>query len=233
MSEQANIEAVGQNYDAEMMLVARQKTRQVMRDIAAGMRPGMTEEQGTEFARQTLKEAGLLRGWHGIFVRFGTNTLKDYYETSEPGVVLQENDVFFLDIGPIWQKWEGDAGDTFVVGNDADMLRAAHDVRSLFSDVHRKWRNDGDTGQALYKYAEQRATEMGWVFNLKVDGHRIGDFPHKAIHSGSLSSTTFKPTTDLWVLELQIRHPTRPFGAFYEDLLLNNLAEESQYRTVE
>jgi hypothetical protein len=74
---------------------------------------------------------------------------------------------------------------------------------------------------------------MGWVFNLKVDGHRIGDFPHKAIHSGSLSSTTFKPTTDLWVLELQIRHPTRPFGAFYEDLLLNNLAEESQYRTVE
>jgi Xaa-Pro aminopeptidase len=181
----------------------------------------MTEEQGVEFARQTLKVAGLLRGWHGIYVRFGVNTLKDYYEASESGVVLQENDLFFLDIGPVWQKWEGDAGDTFVVGNDPDMHRAARDVRALFNDVRMKWRNEGASGQVLYQFAEKRAHEMGWIFNLKVTGHRIGDFPHKAVHAGPLSSTPFKPTKDLWVLELQIRHPTRPFGAFFEDLLLD------------
>jgi Xaa-Pro aminopeptidase len=222
MNEQASVEGVGQHYDADMMLIARERTRQAMSDIAAGMRPGMTEEEGAEFARQTLKNAGLLRGWHGIFLRFGSNTLKDYYETSEPGVVLQENDVFFLDIGPVWQKWEGDAGDTFVVGNDADMHRAARDIKVLFNDVREKWLDEGSSGRALYQFAEQRASELGWLFNLKVTGHRIGDFPHKAIHTGTLASTMFKPTKDLWVLELQIRHPTRPFGAFFEDLLLDD-----------
>ena len=33
---------------------------------------------------------------------------------SEPGTILQENDIFFVDIGPVWQKWEGDAGNTHV-----------------------------------------------------------------------------------------------------------------------
>jgi hypothetical protein len=31
----------------------------------------------------------------------------------------------------------------------------------------------------------------------------------------------FAPTTDLWVLEIQIRHPERQIGTFYEDLLLD------------
>ena len=29
----------------------------------------------------------------------------------------------------------------------------------------------------------------------------------------------FKSASGLWVLEIQIRHPERPFGAFFEDLL--------------
>jgi len=30
------------------------------------------------------------------------------------------------------------------------------------------------------------------------------------------------PASGLWVLEIQLRHPTRPFGAFFEDLLLED-----------
>ena len=30
----------------------------------------------------------------------------------------------------------------------------------------------------------------------------------------------FRPSSGLWVLEIQIRHPSREFGAFFEDLLL-------------
>lgn len=221
MTEQASIEAVGDNYDAKMMMVAREKTRQAVRDIAAGIRPGMAEEAAMELARKTLKDAGMLRGWHAILVRFGTNTLKDYSEPSDPGVTLKDNDIFFVDIGPVWQKWEGDAGDTFVTGDDPDMVRAARDVRVLFNEVRAKWRSEGATGQVLYRFAAQRAQEMGWELNLKMDGHRLADFPHKAIHAGSLASATFKPSTDLWVLEIQIRHPTRPFSAFYEDILFD------------
>jgi Xaa-Pro aminopeptidase len=214
-------ERVGPEYDRAQMLVARMHTFEAIDAIAAAMRPGMTEEDGVARAKAILKERGLLRGWHGTYVRFGENSLLDYYGTSKPGVTLGENDIFFIDIGPVWEKWEGDGGDTFVLGNDADMLRAKRDVRVLFDRVQDRWRREGVTGTALYDYAAEECRKLGWVFNLKVAGHRLSDFPHKVHHSGNLASVDFTPTSDLWVLEIQLRHPTRPFGAFYEDLLLD------------
>jgi Xaa-Pro aminopeptidase len=218
--EKARVEAVGQTYDVEMMLMARGKTRQAMHEIAAAIRPGLVEEEAMELARRTLKAAGLLRGWHGIHVRFGANTLKSFGVPSEPGVALQKDDIFFIDIGPVWQKWEGDAGDTFVVGHDPDMHRIARDVRTVFDRVHARWRADGLSGEALYRHASDVALSLGWELNLDMSGHRLADFPHAAIHRGALAATPFAPSPGLWVLEIQIRHPELPFSAFYEDLLL-------------
>ena len=213
-------ERVGPHYDRAGMLEARRQTFRAIEAIAARIRPGMTEQQGVALARSTLSDAGLLRGWHGVYVRFGENTLCTYAEKNAPDRVLQENDIFYIDIGPIWQRLEGDGGDTFVVGNDPEMHRASHDVREIFDRVHAKWRADALTGVALYDYAREVATKLGWVLNMDIPGHRLADFPHKAIHEGTLASATFVPKTDLWVLEIQIRHPTRPFGAFFEDLML-------------
>ncbi len=56
-------------------------------------------------------------------------------EKSEPGVVLSENDIFFVDIGPIYGDTEGDAGDTFVFGDDPDHLRAKKEVRQIWDQV--------------------------------------------------------------------------------------------------
>jgi Xaa-Pro aminopeptidase len=222
LSEQARIEAVGTHYDAQMMREARRKTRRVMHEIAASIRPGMLEEEALELTRTSLKAAGLLRGWHGIHVRFGRNTLKSFGVPSDIGVMLQPDDVFFLDIGPVWRKWEADAGDTYVVGADPDMLRIASDVRTVFDDVAGRWRNAGLTGRALYEFAVERAEALGWRLNLEMNGHRLSDFPHAAFHKGPLAEAPFKPTSGLWVLEVQIRHPERPFGAFFEDLLLDD-----------
>ena len=108
MSGQA--ESVGEHYDVAMMLQARSRTRSAIEQIAAKIEPGMLEETALEYARQLLKDAQMVRGWHGIHVRFGPNTLKPFGVPSEPGVALQENDIFFVDIGPVWQKWEGDGG---------------------------------------------------------------------------------------------------------------------------
>jgi Xaa-Pro aminopeptidase len=220
MDEKARVEAVGEHYDLQMMLTARQKTLQVMHAVAAAIRPGTLEEEGMEVLRRKLKDEGMLRGWHAPYLRFGTNTLKNYGEPSEPGVALRDDDIFFLDIGPVWQKWEGDAGDTFVVGNDPGMHKAARDVRRVFDDVKARWRADGTSGVALYQYAAMRARELGWELNLAMNGHRLADFPHKALHAGALAEASFTPTANLWVLEIQIRHPDLPFSAFFEDVLL-------------
>lgn len=220
LEDQRAQEGVGAAYDLAMMLQARDRTRQAIRDIAARVRPGMVEEDAVEMARGVLREAGLLRGWHGLHLRFGENTLKPFGAPSEPGLVLKRDDIFFIDIGPVWEKWEGDGGDTFVVGADPEMHRIAHDVRELFDRVQAKWRTEGLSGEALYRFADREAREMGWRLNLEMSGHRLSDFPHSAFHRGPLASAGYTPTANLWVLEIQIRHPERPFSAFYEDLLL-------------
>lgn len=210
----------GPRFDWEGMLEARRRTRQAVADIAARIEPGMDEDQAQLVARSVLKTSGLLRGWHGVFVRFGANTLKFYGEPSEPGIRLGTDDIFIVDIGPVWKHWEGDAGDTFVTGTDADMARAQRDVHRLFDIVADCWRREDATGHALYAYAGEQAALLGWELNLELGGHRLSDFPHAVIHRGELKDADFVPSNRAWVLEMHIRHPQRRFGAFYEDLLL-------------
>jgi methionyl aminopeptidase len=215
-------ERVGPHYDKAQMLEARRRTWQAIGKIAAGIRPGMRESEGIELARAVLKDLGLLRGWHGVYLRFGANTVLTYWNKEPPpDVVLRDNDIFYIDIGPVWEKWEGDGGDTFVVGDDPEMQRARVAVRQVFDRVHEKWRSESLSGAALYQYAAEVAAALGFELAPRVDGHRLGDFPHKAFHEGTLAAASFAPASDLWVLEIQIRHRTLPIGAFYEDLLLD------------
>jgi Xaa-Pro aminopeptidase len=202
------------------MLETRRRTRAAMNDVSAAKPPGMTEEEAVALMRRTLKYADMLRGWHGIHVRFGRNTLLNFGERSEPGMVLGENDIFFIDIGPVWRGHEGDAGATFVVGDDPAMHQAARDVKAVFEATRARWRDEGLSGASLYRFAQAEAARLGWVLNLDMPGHRLSDFPHAVKHDGALIDTDYAPGDGLWVLEIQIRHPDRPFSAFYEDLLL-------------
>ncbi len=133
--QRARAEAVGGRYDHAMMLEARRRTRAAISDISSQIAPGMAEEEALALTKQVLRENGLGRGWHGVHVRFGTNTLKNFGEPSEPGVVLGRDDLWFIDIGPVWRDWEADAGDTFVVGDDPEMRRIGHDVHVVFDRV--------------------------------------------------------------------------------------------------
>lgn len=214
----------GPHHDLEQMLEARRRTRAAVGLIGARLEPGMLEEDAGAMAREILKGEGLLRGWHGVFVRFGPNTVKFYGQPSEAGVRLGEHDIAIVDIGPVWQKWEGDAGETFVFGDDPEMHRARRDVHELYDIVAARWRNERLTGAALYEFASAEAERMGWRLNLDLGGHRLADFPHALIHKGDLKDAGFSPSPDLWVLEIHLRHPERRFGAFYEDLLLDRPA---------
>ena len=57
---------------------------------------------------------------------------------------------------------------------------------------------------------------------MDLSGHRLSDFPHSAHYDGPLAEVEFRPNPNLWVLEIAIAHPERKFGAFYEDLLLED-----------
>ena len=162
------------------------------------------------------------KGWHHIIVRFGPNTTKDFMEPSDKGVVLGSDDIFFVDIGPVHGDQEGDGGDTFVFGSDPDHHRAKADVKVIWDDVRDRWFRDGLTGRELYDYAEKKAAEKGWRLNRDLSGHRLSEFPHSVHYDGAMAAVDFRPSPLLWVLEIAIIHPERKFGAFYEDLLLEN-----------
>jgi len=213
-------EASGASYDPAKMQYARRQSWTAVRRIAAGIRPGMTEGQASDQALQVLKEMEMDRIWHPIKVRFGESTLATFHEPTPPDRVLGEQDIFFIDIGPVWQGHEGDAGDTFVVGDDPQMQACAQAARVLWDEVSTHWRHSQASGEKLYAHARQRAQAQGWRLNLDIKGHRLSDFPHAIHKGGKLGDFPAHPASGLWVLEIQIAHPTRPFGAFYEDLLV-------------
>ncbi len=189
----SDLERVGVDFSAATMLSVRDKTRAAIHSIATQCRPGMVEEDAVEMAKGVLKQAGMQRGWHDVYVRFGSNTTKTFGEASDPGIVLGEDDIFLIDIGPVWEKWEGDGGDTFVTGADVDMARCKRDAKALFHLVRAKWRDEKMSGEALYEFAEQQADALGWALNLDLSGHRISDFPHAAIYEGPLATSSEAP----------------------------------------
>ncbi len=216
------LEAVGESFSLERFLDVRARTRACVNEIASKIAPGMAEDDARRIAGDILAERGMKKGWHKILVRFGVNTAKNFEDVAEPGVVLGENDIFFIDIGPIYEATEGDAGDTFTFGNDAEKVRAAGDVKELWWAVRKKWAESKLTGAALYEFAGNTAQTMGWQLNLELTGHRLSEFPHDAHYNGTMSAVGFRPSSGLWVLEIQIKHPEREFGAFFEDLLIED-----------
>lgn len=218
MAETATREAVGSTFSLPAMHRARDLSRQAVERIGSSIVPGMTAADASELALRVLADLSAERNWHPVIVRFGEDTLRVFREPQSPASVLAKNDICFVDIGPVWEGHEGDAGDTFVVGDDSDMLACASAVRALWNDVRDAWRS-GAAGRELYGYAARQAHASGWTLNLDIRGHRVSDFPHAIHQGGKLGDFDGPPQAGLWVLEMQIAHPERPFGAFYEELL--------------
>lgn len=212
-------QAVGEKFSPDAMEYARVMTWKAVQQIAACVEPGMRESEANARAKAVLQVLGMERIWHPVIVRIGENTLHTFRERSVDDPVLGSNDIFFVDLGVVWDQHEGDAGATFATGDDPEMIRCAEDVETIHAEVAEHWRSTGCSGIALYDYAAARAEAYGWRLNVDIKGHRVSDFPHAIYKAGDLGEFTAAPAAGLWILEIQIAHPTRPFGAFYEDLL--------------
>lgn len=222
VSDAIKLEATGEKFSVGPFLQQRLRTRKAVHAIAERVEVGMVEEDARAMAKEVLSSMGMTKGWHHIIVRFGPNTTKDFMEPSDKGIVLGQSDIFFVDIGPVYGDLEGDAGDTFVFGSDPDHHRAKRDVKVIWDEVRDKWFKEGLTGRALYDFAEKASATKGWKLNRDLSGHRLSEFPHSVHYDGAMAAVDFRPAPLLWVLEIAIIHPERKFGAFYEDLLLDD-----------
>ena len=93
LSKQTDLELVGAAFTPARMFAVRTMTRAAIHAIAAKCKPGMVEEAAVEMAREILASHGMVRGWHDVYVRFGTNTTKTFGAPSDPGIVLGDDGV--------------------------------------------------------------------------------------------------------------------------------------------
>jgi len=214
-------ERVGARHAHAVMLEARRRARAAVHDVARKVVPGTSEEEANALTLRTLRAHGFEQVWVAPTVRFGRNTLKKYAEPPDPGVVLAADDLWFVDVGPLWQGHECDYAETFVQGRDPDRLRMMRDVREVFDRTCRHWRDARPTGVELYRHAAEQAASLGWQLEPEMAGHRLGLHPHAEFHQGLLADAAFTPSAGLWMLEIQLRHPDLPYSAFFEDLLLD------------
>ena len=214
------IEGTTAKFNLETYLEARKMARKIILLTASQIDVGMTEEDGLKILDQLFENFGIEKKWHPHKFRIGTNTTKSFREKSEPGIKLAENDIYFIDIGPVINGHEADYGQTFTTGQNPENSLIQKSSRDVFNEVQTLWQEDGLIGSELYTKAQEIAESKGYTLNTKMNGHRLGDFPHALYYKGSLQDFDRKPIENLWVLEILLKHKELNIGAFFEDILI-------------
>jgi len=174
---------------------------------------------------------GIEKHWHKRIVRSGENTLLEYKE-NPVNIIIQENDILFIDLGPIVDKWEVDVAKTYVVGNDPLKLKLKNDIEKAWQEV-KNWYDKHTHLKAseLFEFAEKKAIEYGWEFGGEIAGHIIGQFPHEKSKSGDFQlcihpenhNNMFELDTNKqkrnWILEMHFVDKKNKIGGFQEQLL--------------
>ncbi len=214
------IEGVGKAFDLSQYMDTRMQTKLIVEKFKTKLAPGMNEEQGHEVLESLMKDFFVTKKWHPTKFRIGSNTVKSFREKSDPGISLKKDDICFVDIGPVINNHEGDYGETIVLGNSEEHKFLKNSVKEIFDFTKTQWKEFKLSGEDLYKIAEKKADEIGVSLNPKMQGHRLGDFPHALFFKGSLGETKSKVSPNLWVLEILIQNKEGTLGAFHEDILI-------------
>lgn len=184
------------------------------------IKPGIKESQATYGAIKIFEVNGIKKNWHRPYIRFGTNTVLTYRDKSKEDKTLQKEDIAYMDIGPVIGDIEGDAGCTLTFGKNELFKELKYQSERIFKLGLNYWKKNNPTGIELYKYIYRLTEDAGYEFNLNPAGHLIGSFPHERWTKEGLGNYPYIPEPGMWVLEIQIRHPEKPYGAFYEAILL-------------
>lgn len=109
--------------------------------------------------------------WHKRIVRSGPNTLFPYAD-KPPDRFLTEDDIVFLDFGPVFEQWEADFGRTFVLGHDPLKHRLQMDAESAFREGKKYFAATPHLkASELYHWVVRYGEERNWEFGGAMAGH--------------------------------------------------------------
>ena len=224
----------GEAVRIERLLDAQEKAAQLFDEIErrAMLRPGVSEQELSDDINHLAAQMfGVTRHWHRRIVRAGENTLQPFAERP-PNRTVVDNDIVFLDLGPIFEEWEADFGRTFVLGDDPDKECLRDALPRVWQAGREYFRKRPDvTGAELYEFVVGVARAEGFEFGSPIAGHLVGEFPHRKI-AGRGAEWYVMPGSNKpmrrtdprgrichWILEIHLVDRARGFGGFYEQLL--------------
>lgn len=195
--------------------------------IAAGRTEQQIERDIYTLARQDF---GVKRHWHQRVVRSGPNTM--IAGADVPARSVAEDDIVFIDLGPVFGVWEGDVGGSYVIGNDPEKHRLCGDLPVVFEAIKARYEAEpGITGADLYRFACEAAQQRGWQLGSKIAGHVVGQFPltrvsgdprHHVISADNerpMNAPDAAGNPQYWIIEVRLASLDGRFSGFYERLM--------------
>lgn len=79
-------------------------------------------------------------------------------------LIVQQDDILFLDFGPIFEDWEADFGRTYVLGHDPVKHKLQKDIETAWYEG-KAWFDSRSplTGKEFYAYVSGLAGSYGWI----------------------------------------------------------------------
>ena len=194
--------------------------------------PGKSENELNEDIFKLADELyGIKKYWHKRIVRSGVNTLSPYAD-NPPNLVIQKDDILFLDFGPILEEWEADFGRTYVIGADPFKHKLKNDIEQAWHEA-KAWFDQQTklTGTQYWFYIVDLAKKYGYEYGGQLGGHLIGHFPHERLNPKDYGlyvhpenrNDMFLPDANgnkrEWILEIHFVDRERQIGGFFEQLL--------------
>jgi Xaa-Pro dipeptidase len=194
--------------------------------------PGKREsELSAEIHALAQRRFGVRRHWHKRIARAGPNTVTTYHQ-EPPDRRISEDDVVYLDFGPVFEEWEADFGRSYALGADPVKHKLVKDIEVAFNRGKAHYRGHPDlTCSELYDFVAALAVEAGWEFGNQTAGHLVGHFPHETVpgeprplsirHGNALrlNAPDDNGVRRHWILEIHFVDRARQIGGFFEELL--------------
>jgi Xaa-Pro aminopeptidase len=194
--------------------------------------PGRSELEVSDDIKALARElVGVTRYWHKRIVRAGANTLEPY-SSNPPNLTIAEDDIVFVDFGPVFVDWEADFGRSYVIGSDPRKHALVADLDTIWH-AGKDWfdSHPDATGEQLFEVVAQLTQDAGWEYGHTMAGHLIGEFPHERVEEDRIASYITRGNGRAmrgvdphgralhWILEIHLVDREHGFGGFFEQLL--------------
>jgi methionyl aminopeptidase len=168
--------------EVALMRQAGKIVASVLEILAEAVRPGLKTKELDTIAEKEIKKLGGIpsfKGYRGYPANLCVS-INDEIVHGIPGErILKEGDIVSLDLGAIYQGYQGDAARTVAVGQISDLalalIKATEGSFKAGIMMAREQNRLGDISSAIQKYAESK----GFSVVREYTGHGIGRQMHE------------------------------------------------------